>query len=146
MSASPSTPRLNDCTGVQSQRVFRARCRWASRASTATPGWSERDIHGYTGVRVPEELMVLRANWIAQMASIAAGGRSILSSAVGDYSPRPSFTPFVGFGGGRLRTPSHFPERPASSRSAAPTYRGSEETLFNEYENDRDIGSGSDGQ
>ncbi|GMF23332.1 unnamed protein product [Phytophthora fragariaefolia] len=80
------------------------------------------------------------------MSSSAAEGRSTLSRAVGDYSPRSSFTPFVGFGGGGLRTPSHFPERPASSRSAASTYRGSEETLSNEYENDRDIGSGSDGQ
>ncbi|GMF56871.1 unnamed protein product [Phytophthora fragariaefolia] len=38
MSASPSAPRLIDCTGVQSTRVFRVRCRWASRASTARSG------------------------------------------------------------------------------------------------------------
>ncbi|GMF64294.1 unnamed protein product [Phytophthora fragariaefolia] len=83
---------------------------------------------------------------IAQMSSIAAGGCSTLLRAVGDYSSRSSFTPFGGFGGGGLRTPSPFPERPASGRSAAPTYRGSEEILSNEYENDPDLGFGSDDQ
>ncbi|GMF51844.1 unnamed protein product [Phytophthora fragariaefolia] len=68
------------------------------------------------------------------MASSAAGGRSTLPRAVGNYSSRSSFTPFGGFGGGGLRTPSPFPERPASGRSAAPTYRGLEEMLSNEYE------------
>ncbi|GMF62192.1 unnamed protein product [Phytophthora fragariaefolia] len=101
---------------------------------------SERDINGYTGVRVPEELKTLRTNLNAQMSSSAAGGRSTLPRAVGDYSSRSSFTPFGGFGGGGLCTPSPFPERPASGRSAAPTYRGSE------YENDQDLGSGSDDQ
>ncbi|GMF59324.1 unnamed protein product [Phytophthora fragariaefolia] len=107
---------------------------------------SERDINGYTGVRVPEELKALRTSLIAQMSSSAAGGRSTLSRAVGDYSSRSSFTPFGGFGGGGLRTPSPFLERPASGRSAAPTYRGSEEILTNEYENDPDLRSGSDDQ
>ncbi|GMF45786.1 unnamed protein product [Phytophthora fragariaefolia] len=81
-------------------------------------------INGYSGVRVPEELKALRTNLIAQMSSSAAGGRSTQSRAVGDYSSRSSFTPFGGFGGGGLRTPSPFPERPASGRSAAPTYHG----------------------
>ncbi|GMF50468.1 unnamed protein product [Phytophthora fragariaefolia] len=85
---------------------------------------SERDINGYTGVRVPEELKTLRTNLIAQMSSSAAGGRSTLSRAVGDYSSRSSFTPFGGFGGGGLRTPPPFLDRLASGRSAAPTYRG----------------------
>ncbi|GMF42740.1 unnamed protein product [Phytophthora fragariaefolia] len=107
---------------------------------------SERDINGYTGVRVPEELKALRTSLIAQMSPRAGGGRSAPSKTVGDYSSRPSFTPFGGFGGGGLRTPSPFPERPASGRSAAPTYRGSEEILTNEYENDLDLGSGSDDQ
>ncbi|GMF81495.1 unnamed protein product [Phytophthora fragariaefolia] len=107
---------------------------------------SERDINGYTGVRVPEELKTLRTNLIAQMSSSAASGHSNLPRAVGNYSSRSSFTPFGGFGGGGLRTPSPFPERPASGRSAAPTYRGSEEILSNEYENDPDLGSGSDDQ
>ncbi|GMF64177.1 unnamed protein product [Phytophthora fragariaefolia] len=104
---------------------------------------SERDINGYTGVRVPEELKTLCTNLIAQMSSSAAG---TLPRAVSDFSSRSSFTPFGGFGGGGLRTPSPFPERPASGRSAAPTYRGSEEILSNEYENDPDLGSGSDDQ
>ncbi|GMG18354.1 unnamed protein product [Phytophthora fragariaefolia] len=107
---------------------------------------SERDINGYTGVRVPEELKTLRPNLIAQMSSSAGGGRSAPSRTVGDYCTRPSFTPFGGCGGGGLRTPSPFPERPASGRSAAPTYRGSEEILSNEYKNDPDFGSESDDQ
>ncbi|GMF17590.1 unnamed protein product [Phytophthora fragariaefolia] len=107
---------------------------------------SERDINGYTGVRVPEELKTLRTNLIAQMSSSAGGRRSAPSRAVGGYSSRPSFAPFGGFGGGGLRTPSPFPERPASGRSEAPTYRGSEEILSNEYENDQDLESGSDDQ
>ncbi|GMF48843.1 unnamed protein product [Phytophthora fragariaefolia] len=112
MSASPSAPRLTDCTGVQSKR----------------------------------ELKTLRTNLIAQMSSSTVGGRSTLSRGVGDYSSRSSFTPFGGFGGGGLRTPSPFPERPASGRSVAPSYRGPEEILSNEYENDPDLGSGSDDQ
>ncbi|GMF61999.1 unnamed protein product [Phytophthora fragariaefolia] len=107
---------------------------------------TERDINGYTSVRVPEELKALRTNLIAQMSSSAAGGRSTLSRAVGDSSSRSSFAPFGGFGGDGLRTPSPFPERPASGRSAAPTYRGSEEIPSNEYENNQDLGSGSDDQ
>ncbi|GMF56245.1 unnamed protein product [Phytophthora fragariaefolia] len=98
------------------------------------------------GVRVPEELKTLRTNLIAQMSSSAAGGRSTLPRAVGDYSSRSSFAAFGGVGGGGLRTPSPFLGRPASGRSAAPTYRGSEEILSDEYENDRDLGSGSGDQ
>ncbi|GMF60207.1 unnamed protein product [Phytophthora fragariaefolia] len=107
---------------------------------------SERDINGYTGVRVHDELKALRTSLIAQMSSSAGGGRSAPSRTVGDYSSRPSFTPFGGFGGGGLRTPLPFPERPASGRSAAPTYRGSEEILTHKYENDPDPRSGSDDQ
>ncbi|GMF46639.1 unnamed protein product [Phytophthora fragariaefolia] len=107
---------------------------------------SERDINGYIDGRAPEELKTLRTNLIARMTSSATGGSNTLSRAVGDYSSRSSFTPFGGFGGGGLRTSSPFPERPASGRSAAPTYRGSEEILSNEYENDPDPGSGSDDQ
>ncbi|GMF20306.1 unnamed protein product [Phytophthora fragariaefolia] len=107
---------------------------------------SERDINGYTGIRVPEELKTLRTNLIAQISSNVAGGRSTLSRAIGDYSSRSSFTPFGGFGGGGLRTSSPFPERPASERSAAPTYRGLEEILSDKYESDPDLGSGSDDQ
>ncbi|GMF63044.1 unnamed protein product [Phytophthora fragariaefolia] len=62
------------------------------------------------------------------------------------YRSRSSFTPFGGFGGGGLCTPSPFPERHASGRSAAPTYRGSGDILSNEYEHEPDLGSGSDDQ
>ncbi|GMF64263.1 unnamed protein product [Phytophthora fragariaefolia] len=89
---------------------------------------------------------ILRTNLIAHMSSSAGGGRSAPSRTVSDYSSRPSFTPFGGFGGGGLRTSSPFPERPASGRSAAPTYCGSGGILTNEYENDPDLGSGSDDQ
>ncbi|GMF55666.1 unnamed protein product [Phytophthora fragariaefolia] len=80
------------------------------------------------------------------MSSSASGGRSAPSRTVGDYSSCPRFTPFGGFGGGGLRTPSPFPERPASGRSTAHTYRGSEVIPTNEYENDPDLGSRSDDQ
>ncbi|GMF64146.1 unnamed protein product [Phytophthora fragariaefolia] len=53
----------------------------------------ERDINGYTGVRVPEELKPLRTNLIAQMSSSAGGGRSAPSRTVSDYSSRPSLRP-----------------------------------------------------
>ncbi|GMF54805.1 unnamed protein product [Phytophthora fragariaefolia] len=147
----PPPPPLRDEQGKIRwiiQRIVDHRIRWASRASAAMTGQlgvSERDINGYTGVRVPEELKTLRTNLIAQMSSsAAAGGLSTLPRAVGDYSSRSSFTPFGGFGGGGLRFPSPFPERRASGRSAAPTYRGSEEILSNEYENDSGPRSGSD--
>ncbi|GMF39908.1 unnamed protein product [Phytophthora fragariaefolia] len=87
-----------------------------------------------------------RTNWIAQLSSSAAGGRSNLPRAVDDYSFRSSFTLFGGFGGGGLRILSPFPERPASGRSTAPTYRDSRDILSNEYENYPDLGPGSDDQ
>ncbi|GMF43720.1 unnamed protein product [Phytophthora fragariaefolia] len=74
------------------------------------------------------------------MSSSAAGGRSTLPGAVGDYSSRSSFTPFGGFGGGRPRTLSPFPERPATGRAAAPTYRGSEETILTNTKMIRTLG------
>ncbi|GMF62333.1 unnamed protein product [Phytophthora fragariaefolia] len=73
---------------------------------------SERDINGYTGVRVREELKTLLTSMIAQMSSSAGEGCGAPSRTVGDYSSRPSFTPFGGFGGGGLRTPSPLPDVP----------------------------------
>ncbi|GMF18917.1 unnamed protein product [Phytophthora fragariaefolia] len=113
---------------------------------TAAVWVSERDMNGYTGVRVPEELTTLGTNLIEQFSSSAAGGRNTLPRAVGDYSSRSSSTPFGGFGGDGLRTPLRFPECHASGRSTAPTYRGSGDILSNEYENDPDFVSGSDDQ
>ncbi|GMF63117.1 unnamed protein product [Phytophthora fragariaefolia] len=76
-------------------------------------------------VQSKRELKALRTTLIAQMSSSATGECGTLPRAVGDISSRSSFTPFGGFGGGGLRTLSPFPERPASGRSVAPTYRGS---------------------
>ncbi|KAH7460771.1 uncharacterized protein KRP23_14477 [Phytophthora ramorum] len=107
---------------------------------------TERDVNGYTSMCVPDDLKTLRASFQAQASSSAADNRSTYSSAVGDYSARPSFTPFGGGGGGGLRTPSPFPECPPSGHSVIPTYRVGEEILSNEYENEPDLGSGSDDQ
>uniref|UniRef100_H3H9A9 Uncharacterized protein n=1 Tax=Phytophthora ramorum TaxID=164328 RepID=H3H9A9_PHYRM len=107
---------------------------------------TERDVNGYTSMCVPDDLKTLRASFQAQASSSAADNRSTYPSAVGDYSARPSFTPFGGGGGGGLRTPSPFPECPPSGHSVIPTYRVGEEILSNEYENEPDLGSGSDDQ
>ncbi|KAH7472491.1 uncharacterized protein KRP23_9484 [Phytophthora ramorum] len=107
---------------------------------------TERDINGYTSMCVPGDLKTLRASFQAQASSSAADIRSTYPSAVGDYSARPSFTPFGGGGGGGLRTPSSFPECPPSGHSVIPTYRVGEEILSNEFENEPDLGSGSDDQ
>uniref|UniRef100_H3GX73 Uncharacterized protein n=1 Tax=Phytophthora ramorum TaxID=164328 RepID=H3GX73_PHYRM len=95
---------------------------------------AERDINGYTSMCVPDDLKTLRASFQAQASSSAADNRSTYSSAVGDYSARPSFTPFGGCGGGGLR------------HSVIPTYRVGEEILSNEFENEPDLGSGSGDQ
>ncbi|GMF53658.1 unnamed protein product [Phytophthora fragariaefolia] len=123
---------------------YRERVRLARAAMSASS--SAPRLRDCTGVRSKRELKALRTSLIAQMSSSAGGGCSAPSRTVGNYSSRPSFTPFGGFGGGGLRTPSPFPERPASGRSAAPTYRGSEGVLTNEYENDQNLESGSDNQ
>ncbi|KAE9266766.1 hypothetical protein PR003_g32006, partial [Phytophthora rubi] len=108
---------------------------------------SERDLNGYTGISVPVELKTLREKLITQLSSESAEGeRNTQPRAVGNYSSRSSFTPFGGAVGGGIRTPSPFPERRSSGRSAAPTYRGQESILTNEYENEPDLGSGSDDQ
>ncbi|KAE9166482.1 hypothetical protein PF002_g31101 [Phytophthora fragariae] len=108
---------------------------------------SEWDLNGYTGISVPVELKTLRERLITQLSSESAESeRNTQPRAVGDYSSRSSFTPFGGAAGGGIRTPSPFPERRPSGRSAAPTYRGQESILTNEYENEPDLGSGSDDQ
>uniref|UniRef100_H3GTB0 Reverse transcriptase n=1 Tax=Phytophthora ramorum TaxID=164328 RepID=H3GTB0_PHYRM len=85
---------------------------------------TERDINGYTSMCVPDDLKTLRASFQAQASSSAADNRSTYPSAVGDYSARPSFTPFGGGGGGGLR----------------------EEILSDEYENEPNPRSGSNDQ
>ncbi|KAE9265728.1 hypothetical protein PR003_g32365, partial [Phytophthora rubi] len=108
---------------------------------------SEGDLNGYTSISVPVELKTLREELITQLSSESAeGDRNTQPRAVGDYSSRSSFTPFGRAAGGGIRTPSPFPERRSSGRSAAPTYCGQESILTNEYENEPDLGSGSDDQ
>ncbi|KAE9344236.1 hypothetical protein PF008_g9317 [Phytophthora fragariae] len=123
-------------------RGFRAQCRLALRARTA-----ERDLNGYTGISVPVELKTLREKLITLLsAESAEGERNTQPRAVRDYSSSSSFTPFGGAACGGIRTPSPFPERRLSGRSATPTYRGQESILTIEYENEPDLGSGSDDQ
>ncbi|KAE9280671.1 hypothetical protein PR003_g27894, partial [Phytophthora rubi] len=118
-----------------------------ARCRTGVVRLSERDLNGYTGISVPVELKTLCEKLITQLSSESAEGeRNTQPRAVGDYSSRSSFTPFGGAGGGGIRTLSPFPERRSSGRSAAPTYRGQDSILTNEYENEPDLGSGSDDQ
>ncbi|KAG2873963.1 hypothetical protein PC119_g26257 [Phytophthora cactorum] len=61
-------------------------------------------------------------------------------SVSGDRSAREDLTPALRSG---LRTPSPFPERPPSGRSAVPMYLDGEEILSNEYEDEPYLGSSS---
>ncbi|KAE8965035.1 hypothetical protein PR002_g28798 [Phytophthora rubi] len=109
------------------------------------------DAEDRTGVLVFVDgftkLKTLREKLITQKSSESAEvERNTQPRAVGNYSSRSSFMPFGGAAGGGIRTPSPFPERRSSGRSAAPTYRGQESILTNEFENEPDLGSGSDDQ
>ncbi|KAE8994396.1 hypothetical protein PR003_g22655 [Phytophthora rubi] len=118
-----------------------------ARCQTGAVRLSERDLLGYTGISVPVELKTLREKLITQLSSESAEGeRNTQPRAVGNYSSRSSVTPFGGAAGGGIRTPSPCPERRSSGRSAVPSYRGQESILTNEYENEPDLGSGSDDQ
>ncbi|KAG2953942.1 hypothetical protein PC116_g40 [Phytophthora cactorum] len=91
---------------------------------------SERDLTAYTTVRVPAQLRDLRVQ----------PERRDTPSISGNRSARAGVTPAPRVG---LRTPSPFPERPPSGRSAVPMYLGGEEILSNEYKDESDIGSSS---
>ncbi|KAG3232638.1 hypothetical protein PI124_g22282 [Phytophthora idaei] len=91
---------------------------------------AERDVTGYTTVRVPVQLRDLRVQL----------ERRDTPSVSGDRSARAGVTPALRSG---LRTPSPFPERPLSERSEVPMYLGGEEILSNEYEDEPDLGSSS---
>ncbi|KAG3048521.1 hypothetical protein PI124_g22852 [Phytophthora idaei] len=95
---------------------------------------SERDVAGYTTVHVPVQLRDLRVQLGRR------DERRDTPSVSGGRSARAGVTPALRSG---LRTPSPFPERPLSERSAAPTYLGGEEILSNEYEDEPDLGSSS---
>ncbi|EGZ18307.1 hypothetical protein PHYSODRAFT_332132 [Phytophthora sojae] len=95
---------------------------------------SDRDLNGYTTIRIPESLKDLRAKFLAREERDDRGA----SGAVGDHSARTTFASAVR---GELRTPSPFPECPATGRPAAPMYLGGAETLSNEYDNEPADGS-----
>ncbi|KAG2872162.1 hypothetical protein PC114_g26531 [Phytophthora cactorum] len=95
---------------------------------------SERDVTGYTTVRAPVQLRDLRVQLECR------DERRDTPSVSGDLSARAGVTPALRSG---LRTPSPFPERSPSGRSAVPMYLGGEEILSNEYEDEPDLGSSS---
>ncbi|KAG2770455.1 hypothetical protein Pcac1_g18487 [Phytophthora cactorum] len=97
---------------------------------------SERDLTGYTTVRVPAQLHDLRVQRERR------DERRDTPSVSGDRSARAGVTSALRVG---LRTPSSFPERPPSGHSAVPMYLGGEEFLSNEYEDESDLGSSSGG-
>ncbi|EGZ27577.1 hypothetical protein PHYSODRAFT_321372 [Phytophthora sojae] len=94
----------------------------------------DRDLNGYTTIRVPVCLKDLRAKFLAREERDNRG----TSGAAGDCSARTTNAPAVRV---ELRTPSPFPECPAAGRPAAPMYLGGAETLSNEYDNERVAGS-----
>ncbi|KAG2761890.1 hypothetical protein Pcac1_g26258 [Phytophthora cactorum] len=95
---------------------------------------TERDVTGYTAVRVPAQLRDLRVQLERR------DERRDTPSVSGDRSARAGVTPTFRSG---LRTPSPFPERPLSERSEVPMYLGGEEILSNEYKDEPDLGSSS---
>ncbi|KAG4038270.1 hypothetical protein PC123_g26164 [Phytophthora cactorum] len=95
---------------------------------------TERDVTGYTTVRVPVQLRDLRVQLERRHE------RRDTPSVSGDHSSRAGVTPALHSG---LRTPSPFPERPLSECSEAPMYLGGEEILSNEYEDEPDLDSSS---
>ncbi|KAG3051063.1 hypothetical protein PC122_g23059 [Phytophthora cactorum] len=95
---------------------------------------TERDVTGYTAVRVPAQLRDLRVQLERR------DERRDTPSVSGDRSARAGVTPTFRSG---LRTPSPFPERPLSERSAVPMYLGGKEILSNKYEDKPNLGSSS---
>ncbi|KAG3127860.1 hypothetical protein PI126_g21664 [Phytophthora idaei] len=105
-----------------------------SHCSPGAERLSERDLTGYTAVRVPAQLRDLRV----QLES--RDERRDTPSASGDRSARTGVTSALRSG---LRTPSPFPVRSPSGRSAVSMYLGGEEILSNEYEDEPNFGSSS---
>ncbi|KAG3160071.1 hypothetical protein C6341_g13901 [Phytophthora cactorum] len=95
---------------------------------------SERDLTGYTTVGKPAQLRDPRVQHERRDECCDT------PSVRGDRSARAGVTPAPRAG---LRTPSPFPERPPSGRSAVPMYLGGEEILSTEYEDEPDVGSSS---
>ncbi|GMF30826.1 unnamed protein product [Phytophthora fragariaefolia] len=107
---------------------------------------SERDINGYTGVCVPEELKTLRTNLIC--ADVFAycwwAQHSVESCRRLQFSLK--VYALLRLWWWRALYSVTISERPTSVRPAAPTYLGSAKIISNEYENDPDLGSGFDDQ
>ncbi|KAG2765203.1 hypothetical protein PC129_g21095 [Phytophthora cactorum] len=97
---------------------------------------SERGLTGYTTVRVPVQLRDLCIQLERR------DERRDTPSVSGDRSARAVVTTALRSG---LRTPSSFPERLPSGRSAVPMYLGGEEILSNEYKDEPDLGLSSGG-
>ncbi|KAG2882149.1 hypothetical protein PC117_g26272 [Phytophthora cactorum] len=96
--------------------------------------FSERDLTRYMAVRVPAWLRDLRVQLEHR------DERRDTQSVSSDRSARVGVTPAPRAG---LRTPSPFPERLPSGRSAVPMYLGGEEIHSNGYEDEPDLGSSS---
>ncbi|KAG4037634.1 hypothetical protein PC123_g26801 [Phytophthora cactorum] len=95
---------------------------------------TERDVTGYTIVRVPVQLRDLCVQLERR------DERRDTPSVSGDRNARAGVTPALCSG---LRTHSPFPERPLSERSEVPMYLGGEDILSSEYEDEPDLGSSS---
>ncbi|KAG3039225.1 hypothetical protein PC121_g23759 [Phytophthora cactorum] len=95
---------------------------------------SERDLTGYTTVRVPTHLPDLRVQLERR------DERRGTTNVIGDRSARAGVTPALHSG---LCTSSPFPERLPSGRFAVPMYLGRVEILSNDYEDEPDLGSSS---
>ncbi|KAG2789441.1 hypothetical protein PC113_g23812 [Phytophthora cactorum] len=95
---------------------------------------TERDVTGYTTVRVPVQLRDLRVQLERR------DERRDTPSVSGDRSVRAGVTLALHSG---FRTPSPFQERPLSERSEVPMYLGGEEILSNKYEDEPRSGSSS---
>ncbi|KAG2879340.1 hypothetical protein PC117_g26778 [Phytophthora cactorum] len=103
-----------------------------SHCPPGTERLSERDVTGYTTVRVPVQLRDLRVQFERRHE------RRDTTNVSGDRSARAGVTPALRSG---LHPPSPFPERPPSEYSEVPMYLGGEEILSNEYEDEPDLGS-----
>ncbi|KAG2876608.1 hypothetical protein PC114_g24113 [Phytophthora cactorum] len=89
---------------------------------------------------IVSDWMALCQSWNAFVENFKRDERRDTPSVSGDRSARAGVTPALRSG---LCTPSPFPERPPSERSEVPMYLGGEEILFNEYEDEPDLGSSS---
>ncbi|KAG2923291.1 hypothetical protein PC114_g4842 [Phytophthora cactorum] len=117
--------------GIPCAVPFRIAC---SHCPPRAEHLTERDVTGYTTVRVPVQLRDLRVQLERR------DERRDTPSVSGDCSARVGVTPALHSG---LRTPSPFPERPLSERSEVPMYLSGEEILSNEYEDEPDLDSSS---